>query len=97
MNTIRAKFYVTNITPTEGHEAVSLSAVVGDGSASDENKSFSAATPWGDLTIGISNPAVIGFFKQGKEYYLDISPAEPLAVLGTPEGTEAMLERGTLG
>lgn len=89
---IRAKFYVTNIIPTEGQEAVSLSAVIGNG---DENKSFSNATPWGDLTIGISNPDALGFFKQGEEYYLDFTPA--LIKLGTPKATQAIMERGTLG
>lgn len=40
----------------------------------EENKSFAAATPWGDMTMGISNPDAIGFFETGKSYFLDFTP-----------------------
>lgn len=39
-----------------------------------ENQRFSAATPWGELKINISNPAVV--FEPGKEYYLDFTSVQ---------------------
>jgi len=44
--------------------------------ANPEDVSFSAATPSGELKIYVSNPAVIGTFKPGKNYYLDLIPCE---------------------
>lgn len=41
---------------------------------SDENKSFWKWTPSGSLTLGCVNPSVN--FEPGKDYYLDITPAE---------------------
>lgn len=40
-----------------------------------EDRAFNTATPMGELTAWINNPAVQGFFQPGKSYYLDISPA----------------------
>jgi hypothetical protein len=40
------------------------------------NAAGSKATPQGQLTMGITNPAAIDEFDLGKFYYLDISPAE---------------------
>jgi hypothetical protein len=72
MKTIRAKMFVNSIEKQNGSEQTHLTAVY---SGSDENKSFSAATPSASLNISISNPAAQGFFVQGKEYYLDFTPA----------------------
>jgi hypothetical protein len=44
--------------------------------ASSEDVSFASATPSGELKIYVSNPAVIGTFKPGKNYYLDLVPCE---------------------
>lgn len=77
MKTILAKFKCDGVDPypTEGErtqETVTLRAVV-DGS--DENKSFSKWTPFGELKIAITNPDAFGFFKPGKSYYLDMQEA----------------------
>jgi hypothetical protein len=42
--------------------------------AKHEDLSFAAATPSGELKIYVSNPAVIGTFKPGRDYYLDLIP-----------------------
>ena len=42
---------------------------------SKENKKFFAATPGGQLGLFTVNQAALDQFKQGKEYYIDISPA----------------------
>lgn len=45
-------------------------------SSNAEDVSFAEATPSGELKIYVSNPAVIGSFKVGRNYYLDLIPAE---------------------
>ena len=42
---------------------------------SEENKQFFAATPGGQITLNVVNEAAMGQFEQGKEYYIDFSPA----------------------
>lgn len=85
MRTIRSKFYTTHVEKFNTGEFVNLSAVV---SGSEENKSFSEATPSGNLAMSITNPDALGFFEEGKEYYLDITPAVPQEAEAAPE-TEA--------
>lgn len=41
-----------------------------------EDVSFASATPSGTVSIYVSNPAVIGTFRPGKNYYLDLIPCE---------------------
>lgn len=80
-NQIRAKFYVTGVDKSiPGYERVNLSPVIGSRDASDENNSFSEATPSGSAQLSISNPGAHGFFIEGEEYYLDFSPAKPEAL-----------------
>lgn len=75
---IRAKFHCQGVkkyhvgknsdgSPKFGEE-VELSAVYGD-----ENKPWSEYTPSGRLTMSITNPAAIGKFEPGKDYFLDLS------------------------
>ena len=44
--------------------------------ANPEDISFSEATPSGEVKIYVTNPVVIGTFKPGKNYYLDLIPCE---------------------
>lgn len=73
---IRAKFNCQS-TKDEGYgEVVNLSAVYGsDDKDNEENNQFSEATPSGSHEMVISNPSAKGFFKEGKNYYLDFSEA----------------------
>lgn len=83
---VRAKFVCNSVTPysyddgkTVAGKNINLSAVIayGEGGVrSDENESWSAATPSGQLSIHISNPAAFEQFEQGKSYYLDFTPVE---------------------
>jgi len=41
-----------------------------------ENKAWSKYTPGGLLQMHISNPAAFEQFEQGKEYFIDIQPAQ---------------------
>lgn len=43
-------------------------------SSNPEDVSFAEATPSGELKIYVSNPVVIGSFKVGQGYYLDLIP-----------------------
>jgi hypothetical protein len=46
-----------------------------DGSKNDENARFTKASPWGDIRMGIDNPAAMEKFEVNKEYYVDFTPA----------------------
>lgn len=44
-----------------------------------ENARFTVATPWGEIRLGIDNPAALEQFAMGHEYYVDFTPAEKSA------------------
>jgi hypothetical protein len=81
--TTRCKFVVQEVTrqqwncadagqPKKWAERIKLSAICsGD---DPESVSFSKATPQGEMTFTVSNPAVIGQFEPGDEVYLDLIP-----------------------
>ena len=69
---VRAKVYCDGI---EGN-AVKFSTVYEpDASKDTENARFPKATPWGEIRLGIDNPAALEQFEPGKTYYVDFSPA----------------------
>lgn len=40
-----------------------------------ENVRFTKATPWGEIRLGIDNPAALEQFVVGKSYYVDFTEA----------------------
>lgn len=40
-----------------------------------ENAVFGKATPWGEIRMGIANPAAKRFFTPGKKYYVTFTEA----------------------
>lgn len=62
---------VNEVLVTTYSESVKLSPVCG-GVTSAEDNSFAKATPGGKLELTVDNPAVKGFFKPGRRYYVDI-------------------------
>ncbi len=72
---VRAKFRCHFIQESSdgASRTVNLSAVT---SGSTENESWSKYTLGGQLSMHISNPDAFSQFEQGKEYYIDIQPAE---------------------
>ena len=42
--------------------------------ADPENVRFTKATPWGDIKLGVDNPAALAQFEVGKYYYVDFVP-----------------------
>lgn len=75
MEIIKAKFQCGAVRKTVYGENVECTPVI---SGSEENKSFSAATPSGKLELMITNPEAYGSFVPGKSYYITIeeAPAE---------------------
>lgn len=73
--TVRAKFKCNSIQKSQDNSSavVNMMAVT---TGSAENESWSKYTPSGQLQMVISNPAAVEHFEQGKEYYIDIQPAE---------------------
>lgn len=47
-----------------------------DAAKDTENARFTKATPWGEIKLGIDNPAAFSQFVSGKSYYVDFTPAE---------------------
>ena len=44
-----------------------------DAQKSPENVSFTKATPWGTIKLGIDNPAAMVQFRLGSYYYVDFN------------------------
>lgn len=71
---VRAKFRCNTVQQFEGgQEKVDFMPVT---TGSEENKTWSKYTPSGSLSMTITAEGAVGQFKPGKEYYLDIVPAE---------------------
>lgn len=69
--TVRAKVRCT--AKIDG--AVSFCTVYeADASKDTENARFTQFTPWGDIRLGIDNPAALEQFEPNKEYYVDFIP-----------------------
>jgi len=83
MTAMRAKVRVSAIEPygypkNITSEKVTFNAVPAskypeDGS--DENNTYAKYSPSATFTIQIANPALLGKFESGKEYYVDFTPA----------------------
>jgi hypothetical protein len=67
---VRAKLRVDSI---EGNN-LKMSTVMDN--STEENRRFTKATPWGQLSFGIDNPEALKQFEVGKYYYADFSLAE---------------------
>lgn len=70
---IRAKFRCVQKDQTEGGYTVKFEPVT---NGSPENKQFFGWTPWGSLEIGTVNGKAGQSLDVGKEYYLDLTPAD---------------------
>lgn len=76
--TTRCKFRVTKVAQCDWRppgEEVTLHAQY-DPTKNPEDVSFAEATPNGQMTFFVTNKAVIGMFKPGQEYYVDLTPAQ---------------------
>jgi hypothetical protein len=76
---VRCKFrchYKEEQKNTEGEVTAATIKMSPVYSETGENKEFWKYTPCGDLSFYTVNPAAAAKIEQGKEYYIDISPAE---------------------
>lgn len=76
---VRAKFFVQSIEQTTSATIVKLSAVC----RGEDNKTWSAFTPAGQISMTIKNELASDQFKPGDEFFVDFSPAPK-----TKEGME---------
>ena len=83
MRNIRAKMRVQSVLVTGYSDLVKLSAVYG-GTSNAEDNTYAKATPSGDLTLQIDNPAVRGVFQPDQVYYVDLTRLEPDATVVPP-------------
>jgi hypothetical protein len=80
MAAMRAKMKINHIDKRFEHQEtlyfnpVSASKYPEDGS--DENNTYAKFSPSGMLSLMVCNPALLGKFAEGEEYYLDFTRAE---------------------
>ena len=55
---------------------IKMSPVYGNNDPKHENTKFWEATPGGSLELNVINASAAEIFEVGKEYYLDLTPAE---------------------
>lgn len=70
---VRAKVTCVSI---QGNEIYLEPVHEPDAAEDTENARFTRATPWGQIRLGIDNPAARKQFEAGKSYYVDFTPAE---------------------
>lgn len=92
---MRAKMFVTSITPNESgdEETVSFSAVcssIGKDGLSEDND-YAKYTPSGDASFKIANPALLGTHKVGDTFYVDFTPV-PVASSESSEQPDLAVE-----
>jgi hypothetical protein len=69
---VRAKVYCEAL---EGNTVQFRTVYEPDSEKDAENARFTQATPWGEIKLGIDNPAAREQFEVGKAYYVDFNPA----------------------
>lgn len=73
---VRAKFKCTSNKPGSDGTADILLEAVYSSDPESENAAFFKYTPSGSIRIGCVNPSANAQFIEGKEYYVDFTPAE---------------------
>jgi hypothetical protein len=76
---MRAKMQVQSVTRQQGSEQLKLSAVCGKAPFGKEGESkdntYARWTPSGELSLTVTNPALLGKFNPGQKFYLDFTEA----------------------
>ena len=72
--TVRTKFTLTEVTHMQGTMRRLKFSAVYDQSVPEDQR-FQKATPWGELSMNVDNPAALEQFALGKAYYFDVNPA----------------------
>jgi hypothetical protein len=76
---MRAKMRVTAVEAGEGYERLRLAAVCRPGGyppdGTDEDNTYARFTPQADLTMVVTNPALLGRLSAGQALYVDFTLA----------------------
>jgi hypothetical protein len=72
--TVRAKFTVTAITD-RGGSMRTIELQPRYDTSIPEDQRFALATPWGEMRLGVDNPAALEQLTIGKAFYVDFTPA----------------------
>lgn len=80
MAAMRAKMRINHVEKRfEGQETLYMNPVAKSGGypedGADENNSYAKFSPSGQLSLTVANPALLGKFAVGEEYYLDFTKA----------------------
>jgi hypothetical protein len=70
---VRAKVTCTSL---EGNAVGFNTVYEPDAEKDTENARFTKATPWGQIKLGIDNPAALEQFKVGAQYYVDFNKVD---------------------
>ncbi len=77
---MRAKLKIQSITQYDTYEELKFAAVgkkgAYDENGSDEDNTYARYTPSANLDMTIVNPALIGKYHAGQEFYVDFTPVE---------------------
>lgn len=80
MSAMRAKLKVTEVQNHGQGQTLVFNAVCKAGGypadGSDENNTFARWSPTAYLSMQVNNPALLGKFSVGQEFYVDFTPAE---------------------
>lgn len=74
--TVRGKFKVQSVTTFDSATPYAQVKLAAQYSGTPEDNSYSKATPTAELTMTITVPEVIDFFKPGAVLYADFSQAD---------------------
>lgn len=72
---IRAKMNLQSVEDCQNYENWKFSAVYG-GSSNAEDNTYASATPCGKIELQVTNKALLGKLKAGKQYYVDFTEIE---------------------
>jgi hypothetical protein len=78
MASTRCKFRCHSIIGNGYGTVINLSAMYAPDDPESENGQFWTATPSGQITLQINNPAGAAVFEQGKDFYVDFTPEPSL-------------------
>lgn len=85
---VRCKFKCFSVQPmqtgTPGEPMAQIVMMPDYGDQSGDNKSWSKATPSGNIQLYVTNPAAIEEFVPGKNYYIDFRDADARSDDGDP-------------
>lgn len=80
MSIMRAKMRLTSVTPGTASEAFKFTAVCGQApfgkEGESEDNTYARWTPTATLDMQVTNPALLGKFKEGQTFYVDFTPAD---------------------